>query len=140
MKPDGLEVSECLRIFWQVLLDGGSHEDAMWAVLAAERQERRRLSRQAHGRAARRIVARVCREMGMSVAAVRRRQTRAQLVVHARWVAMAVLRAEHYSLPKITEAVGLSHHTSVIAGLRRIRAYPDLLRVAEKVRATARAA
>lgn len=69
---------------------------------------------------AREIIAEVAALHGLSVAKFLtpdRRRCRA----HARWEAMARLRAADLSLPEIGQALGGMHHTSVIHGLRGLR-------------------
>lgn len=130
MKATPLEVADHLVLFRKVALETGSDEKAMLAVLTQARRWARRRTRDLE-RGARLIVEGVCREMGVSRRELIGRHRPAPLV-HARWVAMQAMREAGYSLIDIGLYLGRRHHT-VMFGLRRIGARPELLQAAERV-------
>ncbi len=77
------------------------------------------------------IVALTADELGMSVDALRTGAARSSL--HARWVVAGVLRQWGMSLWVIARALGMTDHTRVLDGLRRLAGFPGLLACRDRV-------
>jgi hypothetical protein len=138
-ESDG-NVSELLRLFYAVQLDGGSAHEGMWAVIAHLRRQRQRRQRRVHSpfdEKARAIVEATCKEMGLTREELLRGQGARRLGLRrgarARWVAMRAMRACGYSTIAIGEHIGC-HHSTVTHGLARIGADSALVEAAERVR------
>jgi chromosomal replication initiation ATPase DnaA len=123
-------VRERLRLFWAVFLDTENYEDAMWAVLERDRQEQRR----SHDLDpfARAILAATCVAMEVTRPGLVGRRREKELV-HARWVAMRVLRDAGYTLKSIGRHLRRSHAT-VLQSLTAMSRRPELVATAERIR------
>lgn len=137
-------VAEKLRLFYAVALDTGSDEDALWAVLEADRAERADEFRRARdgGPIPMRdpiphaVMAAAAARARVTVEELRS-PTKAHHVTEARAVAIRALRGHGYSY----RAIGLTVRrtwSTVRHALARVAARRDLVEAAEKVRKSAR--
>lgn len=138
-------VKEKLRLFYAVALDTGSDEDALWAVLEADRKDRADEFKRARDGLPisqrdpfpRAVLAASAARARMTVEELRG-PSKAHRVVEARAIAIRVLRGQGYSYRAIGRTVGFKTWSPVGLALGRVASRRDLVEAAERVRKSAR--
>lgn len=139
IRGDG-HVDEHARVFAEVFKDTNSLHDAIWAVVASDRQERRVAQRgELVNRLALSIVSVACARFGVALSdfmsskgSGRHPSGKPPAVVQCRWVAMRAMRAQGFSLPTIGASTA-RHHTTVMYGLAQVAGDPQLVVAAREV-------
>lgn len=130
-------VAERLLLFQRVLAETERPDDAMWAVLEAERRYLREgeLGRRVFNQRAQAVVNEVCEMCNVRLVDFLG-PGRMPHLVEARWIAMRALRDMRFSLSVIALHVARTHPT-VLDGLDRMSERPDLLEAARDAQAAA---